>query len=1087
MKRTNLLFIALSMLMLLGIQNNSWSQGTTTAAIEGTVMDMQSQPLADANVVAIHEPTGTRYGTTTREDGRFNLPNMRVGGPYTITVSYVGYETDLISNFQLSLGETRSLLFLMVEAGQVLQEVIVAAKAGSVGQNTGTSTNINSDDIANLPSINRNLNDFLRLTPQSGGYGGGISFAGTNNRYNAIYIDGAVNNDVFGLASSGTNGGQTGISPFSPDIIDQFQVVISPYDVTLGGFAGGGVNAVTKSGTNTIKATGYTYFKNQSMVGKTNGVLAERLGLEERERVDDFTENVYGVSLGGPIIKDRMFIFTNVEIQRDETPRPFDINEYTSVDGRVTENDLENLRSHLINNYDYDPGTFGSTAQNLDGLKIFAKIDYNLSDEHRLTLRHQYTKAEQFNRFSGSRNTVNFSNNGIYFPSTTNSSALELNSRFGTDYSNNLILGYTRVRDNRSPLGKNFPYVYIDDEDSGVIRFGSEEFSTANQLDQDIFTLTNNFNIYKGAHKITVGTHNEFYDIYNLFIRQNFGVYFFDDLDAFLDNEPAYRYTRNYSLVDDITGGGSAAAADFTAMQLGLYAQDEWSVSRQFTLTAGLRMDIPIITSDPEEDTYFNETALPQMQAAYDVAEGAKAGQAPDGQIMLSPRLGFTYDVTGDGLNTLRGGAGIFTSRIPFVWPGAMFNNNGLTQGQVQHGDIDGDVLFNPQWDNQPTNPNFSVPSGQMDLFVEDFKYPQVFRTNLGFDFKLPGDIDATVEGLYTKTINNILYTNINSDPTVDFTWTNTPDNRKVFVNSSIDPTYSAVYLASNTSEGYTYNLSASLAKLFDFGLKATLAYSYGDAYALSEGTSSQNSSQWRGQVNINGRNNPEFGRSDFAVGHRVLSSLSYGYNWTADGNNRTSVSLFVNGQSGTPFSYVISGGSARNLNQERGSTSRNRSLAYIPANASDINLVDYEVDGNVITAEEQWQNLNNLIEDDNYLSENRGGYAEKNAAWSPFAAIFDVAVRHDFGLNLGGQRHRFQISLDIANFGNMLNNEWGTQYSVPGDFNNYYLYQFEGYAEDGTTPQFTFRDDRTGLERFNIQGLSSRWSMLFGVKYMFN
>ncbi|MFN2394155.1 MAG: carboxypeptidase regulatory-like domain-containing protein [Bacteroidales bacterium] len=1087
MKQTKHLVLLLGFFMFLGIQQNAWSQGVTTSAIEGMVMTVGNEPLADANVVAVHEPTGTRYGTTTRSDGRFNIPNVRVGGPYTITVSYVGYETDVISDLRLSLGETRNLLFLMVEAGQVLQEVIVSATAGSVGQTTGTSTNIDSEDISTLPSINRNLNDFLRLTPQSGAYGGGISFAGTNNRYNAIYIDGAVNNDVFGLASSGTNGGQTGISPFSPDIIEQFQVVLSPYDVTMGGFAGGGVNAVTKSGTNTYKATGYTYFKNQSLVGKTNGVLADRLDLEERERVDDFNENVYGVSLGGPIIRDRMFIFTNIEIQRDETPRPFDITEYTSVDGRVSSAELENLRNHLINTYDYDPGSFGSTAQNLNGLKIFAKIDYNVTDEHRLTLRHQYTKAEQFNRFSGNRNTVNFSNNGIYFPSTTNSSALELNSRFGTDYSNNLIIGYTRVRDNRSPLGKNFPYVYIDDENSGLIRFGSEEFSTANQLDQDILTLTNNFNIYRGAHKITLGTHNEFYSIYNLFIRQNFGVYRFSDLDAFLNNEPAYRYTRNYSLVDDITGGGSAAAADFSAIQLGIYGQDEWSVNRQLTITAGLRIDLPIITSDPTEDTYFNQTALPQLQAAYPIAEGAKAGQAPDGQIMLSPRLGFTYDVTGDGMNTIRGGAGIFTSRIPFVWPGAMFNNNGLTQGQVQQGDIEGDVFFNPQWDNQPTNPNFSIPSGQMDLFVEDFKYPQVFRTNLGYDFKLPGGIDATLEGLYTKTLNNILYTNINSDPTVDFTWTNTPDNRKVFVNSSIDPTYSAVYLASNTSEGYTYNLSGSLAKDFDFGLRAVLAYSYGDAYALSEGTSSQNSSQWRGQVSIDGRNNPEFGRSDFAVGHRVLSSFTYGYNWTRDGNNRTTVSLFLNGQSGTPYSYVISGSSARNLNAERGSTSRNRSLAYIPASASEINLVDYEVDGTVVTAAEQWANLNSVIEDDKYLSENKGGYAEKNGAWSPFATIFDVAIRHDFGLNLGGQRHRFQISVDIANFGNMLNSEWGTQYSVPGDFNNYYLYQFEGYADDGTTPQFTFRDDRVGLERFNIQGLSSRWSMLFGVKYMFN
>lgn len=1065
----------------------SWSFAqVTTSSISGRVIGIDGQGLPGATVVAVHIPSGTSYGTSTDPEGRFIIPTMRVGGPYKITVSYIGFESWEQEDVNLDLGSNTTINVTLAESGVELEEFIVIARAGSVGQNTGTSTRITSEEISTMPSINRNLNDFLRLTPQSTGYGGGISFAGVNNRYNAIFIDGVVNNDVFGLASSGTNGGQTGISPFSNDIIEQFQVVLSPYDVTLGGFAGGGVNAVTKSGTNTIQGTVYTYLKNQDFVGKTNGVLANRFDLE-REKVDEFSENIYGLSLSGPIIKDKLFFFTNVEIQRDETPRPFELEEYTSEEGRVSENDLNTLRDNLINDYNYDPGTFGSTVDELNGLKIFAKLNYNLSDDHRLTLRHQYTKGERYSRYSGSSSTINFSNNGIYFPTNTNSTALELNSRFGTDYSNNLILGFTSVRDDRDPIGDNFPYVYIDDENSGVIRFGSEEFSTANALDQDIFTITNNFNIYRGAHKITLGTHNEFYSIYNLFVRQNFGVYRFSSLDAFLSGEPAYSYTRNYSLVDDITGDGSKAASEFNAMQFGIYAQDEWTVNKQLTLTAGLRIDLPIITSDPTEDTYFNETALPKMQEAYDIAEGAEAGSAPDGQIMFSPRIGFTYDLNGDGLNMLRGGAGIFTSRIPFVWPGAMFNNNGLTQGQVRHGDIDGDVFFNPDWDNQPTNPNFTIPSGQMDLFVKDFKYPQVFRTNLGYDFQLPGGIAATVEALYTKTMNNILYTNINSDPEVDFTWTGTPDNRNVYVNSSIDNTYSAVYLASNTSEGYTYNLSASLAKRFDFGLSATLAYSYGDAYALSEGTSSQNSSQWRGQVNINGRNNPELGRSDFAVGHRVLSSLSYVHSWTKDGNNKTTISMFVNGQSGTPYSYVISGSNARNLNRERGSTSRNRSLAYIPNDASEINLIDYTVGGNTITAAEQWTNLNTVIEDDKYLSNNRGEYAEKNGAWSPFATIFDLAIRQDVGLNIAGQRHRFQLSLDIGNFGNLLNSEWGTIYTVPGDFNNYYLYQFEGYAEDGTTPQFTFRNDEVGLERFNIAGLTSRWSMLFGVRYMFN
>jgi len=1085
MKRTKILLAFIAM-VLLAIPSMVYSQGTTTGSMSGVVVDVNGDGLPGATILAVHTPSGTRYGTASDLNGRFIIPGMRVGGPYKVTVSYIGFASWEQLDVFVSLGSATTINVTLADAGVELQEIFVVAKAGSVGRNTGASTRIGSDEISNLPSINRDLNDFLRLTPQSGAYGGGISFAGTNNRYNAIYIDGAVNNDVFGLASSGTNGGQTGISPFSPDIIDQFQIVLSPYDVTLGGFAGGGVNAVTKSGTNTFEGTAYTYFQNEAFIGKTNGILSDRLDVE-RERVDEFSETVYGVSLGGPIIKDKMFIFTNVEIQRDETPVPFNISEYTTAeDGRATEAQLNDLRNHLINQYDYDPGTFGSTTDNLDGLKIFAKIDYNINESNRLTLRHQYTKAEQFNRNGGNSRFVNFSNNGVFFPTTTNSSAIELNSRFGTEYSNNLIVGFTAVRDDRNPLEKDFPYVFIEDG-SGLINIGSERFSTANRLDQDIVTLTNNFNIYRGSHKITIGTHNEFYNIYNVFIGQNFGVYRFASIDDFINGEPAFEYDRSYSLVDNTTGDVTGAAADFNAIQLGFYAQDEWSVNRNLTLTGGVRVDIPIITSEPGTHDSFNTSTLPAIQAQYEMAEGVVGGEAPDGQIMISPRLGFSYDLQGDGRNIIRGGAGIFTSRIPFVWPGAMFTNNGLTLGRVDEDDLEGDINFRADINNQYRNPNPTIPAGQIDIFTKDFKYPQVFRTNLAYDFVLPGEVIATIEGLYTKTLNNVLYTNVNSDPTEDFKWTGSPDNRSIFTGTDIDDTYSAIYLASNTSEGYSYNISASFAKSFDFGLTATAAYSYGDAYALSEGTSSQNSSQWRGQVSVNGRNNPSFGRSDFAVGHRVLGTLSYGYNWTEDGNNKTTISVFMNGQSGNPYSYIIAGSDARNLNNETGSNSRNRSLIYIPANASEINLVDYSVGDNVVTAAQQWENLNNLIEDDKYLSNNRGSYAEKNGAWSPFGTYFDIAVRHDFGLNLGGQRHRFQVSLDIANFGNMLNPNWGTVYSVPGDFNNYYLYQFEGYEADGTTPQFTFRNDQTGLDRFNISGLASRWSMLLGLRYMFN
>ena len=1063
------------------------AQGVTTSSMQGTIEDPNGETLIGANVLAVHQPSGTVYGTSTDIEGNYRIPNMRVGGPYKVTVTYTGFTEKAFEGIFLRLGESQRLDITLEESAIELETIQVTASAGLTGSNSGASTQITSDDIDAMPTLNRDVNDYLRLTPQATRFGDGISFAGINNRYNAIYIDGAVNNDVFGLASSGTNGGQTGIAPFSIDIIDQLQVVLSPYDVTLGGFAGGGINAVTKSGTNRFAGTAYYFFQNEGLVGKTNTTLTNRLGTDQ-EKVPEFTQSTYGASLGGPIIKDKVFFFVNAEIQDDQTPVPFQLENYTGQDNRASVADLENLRNFTRNTYGYDPGSFGSTVDELQGLKLFGKIDINLNESHRLTLRHQYTKAEQYDRNAGSSNSINYSNNGVFFPSKTNSSALELNSRFSDKLSNNLIIGFTAVRDDRDPLSADFPYVIINDQNNGQIFMGSEQFSTANDLSQDIFTITDNFKIYNGNHTITIGTHNEFYSIYNLFIGQNYGTYRFASIDDFINGAPAIEYDRSYSLVDDLTGDGSKAAADFNAMQLGLYAQDEWAVNKRFTLTAGLRLDLPVITSDPAEDTNFNDVALPKMQAAYEVAKNVEAGKAPDGQLMFSPRLGFDYDLSGNRSTVLRGGLGVFTSRIPFVWPGAMFTNNGLTIGRVDERNI-AQVNFIPDIQKQYTNPDFAIPSGQIDLFTKDFKYPQVFRTNLAIDHELPGGILASLEGLYTKTLNNVVYTNINSDPTVDFTWTGSPDNRPVYGRDNLDNTYGAgVYVGSNTSEGYTYTVTASLEKNFPFGLNAFLAYTYGDAEAVTEGTSSQNSSQWRGQNNIRGRNFPLYGRSDFSLGHRVVSSLSYKLRWNAEENAATTFALFFNGQSGQAFSYVISGSNARNLNNETGSTSRNRSLAFVPASADQINLVDYTLsNGTVVTAAQQWANLDAFIKDDSYLKDKRGDYAEKNGARAPFTGIFDFAIRQDFGINAGGNTHKLQLSLDIFNFANLLNSDWGVIYGIPGDFQNYDWYQFEGYEADGTTPRFTYRDSDTGKDAFDILDRSSRWRMRLGVRYIFN
>ena len=410
-----------------------------------------------------------------------------------------------------------------------------------------------------------------------------------------------------------------------------------------------------------------------------------------------------------------------------------------------------------------------------------------------------------------------------------------------------------------------------------------------------------------------------------------------------MNEAPAVGYSRVYSLVDDIAGDGTAAAANFNAMQLGLYAQDEIAVSDRFNLSLGLRVDVPFITDDPAEAPRFNSEVLPRLASQYpEFADNVQAGSAPEGQLMFSPRIGFNYNLDDTGSSKLRGGVGLFTSRIPFVWPGAMFNTNGVTSTFIGDFAISEELLFRPDIQNQYVFENPTIPSGDLNLFTNDFRYPQVLRGNLAYDTRVGDGWNLGLEAIYTKTINNINYTNINTSSEIDALFTGSGDDRPIFVNSEIDEDdFGAVYVGSNTSEGFGFNLTGTLSKRFAGGFGGTVAYTYGDSHALSEGTSSQNSSQWRGQVNIDGRNNPSFGRSDFALGSRVLAAIDYSVDWGSASS--TTISLFYNGQSGLPFSYVIGGDrDARNLNNQRGSTSRWRSLVYVPSGTDDINLVEF-------------------------------------------------------------------------------------------------------------------------------------------------
>jgi hypothetical protein len=1069
-----------------------FAQGTTTSGMNGRVVGTNSETLPGATVVAVDVPSGSQYGTVTDLDGFYRLPNMNVGGPYKITITFVGYEPFVKEGIFLTLGQTLKLDVNLSEQAQALEGVEIVAQQNDIfdGNRTGAETYVSNAEIQKMPTINRSISDFARVTPQADvDDNGAISIAGMNNRYNAISIDGAVNNDVFGLSASGTNGGQTGGTAISLDAIDQFQVALAPYDVRQGGFVGASINAVTRRGTNEFEGSAYWLYRNQGMAGETPGALQEEG--EDAEKLADFTATTYGFRLGGPIIKNKLFFFVNAEFQRDETPKPYSLSEYTGDSDAAALNAF----SQKLVDYGYDPGGYLDKLNKLESDKIIARIDWNISEHHKLTLRNSYVNNTSTTEPSSSKTSISFANNGIYFPSKTNSFAAELKSNWN-DKNNNLIVGYTTVRDNRDPIGGKFPALTIYDG-AGTIYAGSEAYSTGNQLDQDILTVTDNFTIYKGRNAITFGVNFELNKSYNMFMRKAFGEYRYLTLEDFMNNAtiPAYQYERGYSLVDDVVGDGSAAAADFRTAQFGFYIQDEFQVSDNFKLTAGLRFDIPWYMDQPNPGPYgdevwqsFNDSTLALCRDyGYDT-EGAEAGQMPKAQLMFNPRVGFNWDVKGDQKTQLRGGLGLFTSRLPLVWPGGSYTNNGVTIGGVYHRSSWGTpIWFKPGWDDQYTATDFGasdpIPSGQMDLFAEDFKNPQMFRTSLAVDQKLPWGMIGTLEGIYTKTINNVLYLNLNEVPAEGNHITAGEDQRPLYPGEMIDSRYTRIMLGTNTKEGYSYNFTAQLTKQFDQGFNGTVAYTFGRSMAMNDGTSSQNSSQWRYMENVNGLNHLDLSYSDFDMGSRLMIFLSYRAEYAK--RFATTVGLYYNGQSGSRYSYVYN--DYGDLNGE-GENAGN--LIWVPENESQINLVPIGGEGEegYISVADQWASLNSFISSDKRLDDARGSYAERNGSRLPFESFIDLKLAQDIVLNVSGKHHTIQVTFDIFNFTNLLNKDWGTRRYITNDA--FQLVNFEGFDEDGTTPRFTYQGTGNVEDIYNIDDSgvqSSRWQGQLGIRYIFN
>lgn len=1081
--------ILLLLTIILGLATTMHGQGFTTASMNGTIIDGSGNPLVGATVLAVHTPSGTKYGNISNGSGIYRIPNMRIGGPYTVTVSYVGYQKTEQTDIYLTLGQTFRQNIQLFEEAVNLEEIEITSSRSDVfdGNKTGQETVVTEEDINSLPTISRSIADFVRVNPlvsvSEGNDGFSFSIGGQNNRYNAIYIDGSVNNDVFGLAGNGTDGGQTGASPISIDAIEQFQVSVAPFDVRLSGFAGGAVNTVTRSGTNNVEASAYYFLRNKNLAGKTPVFDEDN---SDRTQLNDFSAQTFGFRVGGPIIKDKLFFFVNAEFQRDEIPEPFD---FANYNGDATQTEIDALRARL-SEYGYDPGTFTENATTLDKNFVLLKLDYNISQNHKISVRHFINDIKNLEARNSSASFLGFQNGSESFPSVTNNSTFELNSLFGSNFSNKFKVGFKSVRDDRDVFGTDFPYVRITDGD-GSLEFGGERFSTANRLDTDVLTISDDFQIFTGKHSITIGTQNELYSVGNLFIRENFGAYRYDSLSQFLDGLPATRYDRSYSQVDNVAGDESDAIAQFSGFNLGFFVQDEFEVNEDFKLTAGIRADIQGVNTDVPINNEFNTETIPLIETAgYDL-RGAKTGEFIKTQVQIAPRIGFNWNVNGRNETQVRGGAGVFNSRQPLVWFGGAFNNYGYNIGGTRRFD---EVVFNPDVQSQVPGDidlNNLTPAGQIDLFDSDFRLPQVIKADLAVDQKLPGGLVATVEGLFTRYLNNIRYESLNLKPSTE-NLTGTGDTRPIFnVFDAVDDTYTGIYLGTNTNKGYAYNIALSLSKpIKKEGLGGSISYSYGDSYTVNDGTSSQNNSQWRGYQNVNGRNlEGDAQRSTFAAGHRVFGSATFRKEYAGFG--ATAITLTYNGQSGGAYSYAIrTNGFGGMVND---GAFNNAELFYVPMDRNDIVLAD--IDGGQ-TADEQWTLLNDYIENSSYLSGRRGEYTERNSNRVPFTHIFDLKVAQDLFVTTGSKRNTLQLTLDIFNFGNMvgglLNQEWGRIYRN-GSFGSVTPVNFVGFDGETKTPVYNVNsyilDEETPWEgNFIDTGSlrSSRWQMQVGIRYIF-
>lgn len=1117
MKKTISNLIVLFSLMIFAVTANAQ---VTTSSLSGRVTD-ENGPLAGAAIVATHTPSGTVYYSAADANGNFRIPNIQAGGPYIVKVTMLGFTDYEVTDINVPLGDNYVVKVQMKEETLKLDAIVVSAEASTSSMRSdraGATTSVTTRQINEIPTISRSVNDVLKLTPQASS--GGSEIGGGNYRQSFVTVDGAAFNNAFGIGQNIPASG----SPISIDAVEQISVNVTPYDVRQSGFIGASINAVTRSGSNKFEGSAYSYYNNQNF----NGI---KVGTDYTLTRSDSQYLMYGARVGGPIIKDKLFFFLSFEYEKSVEPGPSRVPSlynggaaYTNGnDGiaRPTQAMLEKISSYLKTNYGYDPGAYAGYSTESPGWKLLGRIDWNINKNNKLSVRYSNTKSKYpsapststsgladrgFTTNSRQAMTAIYFQNARYFQEQNFSSfAAELNSRLMDGKLNNVLrASYSHQYEPRSTQGGEFPFVDIVVGDNIYTSFGTELFSYGNLRDVSTVNLTDELAFSKGIHNFLFGVSAEWNLTKNGFQRFGRGYYTFkfadeDALSTALDNGTVFNSPLQFAITHSNRADFAQVFPSFTYEQLSFYGQDEIALGENFKLTAGLRIELPMY---PSLDGWNERLAAVQF-ASTDAAERAanvtrtySTTQLPSTKVMWSPRLGFNWDLTGDRSVVLRGGTGLFTGRVPFVWIVSLAGDSGTLQTTVattsnlpqfpaNASENTREYMLDQLYPNGFTEGSSTI--GSSCTFIDkDFKMPQTWKSSLALDFKLPWNLTASFEGIFNKDINPAYVFNAALKNPVS---TNNPtaDNRLIYGGKYLSAgdggaTFYGAYVLTNADiSGYYYSFTSKLEKKFTKGFSAMAAFTHSKAMSLNDGIGDQISSAWSTLATVNGANHQELGYAGYVMPERLIFSASYSHEWLK--HFGTGVSLFYEGGPQGRFSYTYT---AAVLN-DGGSTSG--TLIYVPRAADELTFKDYKPTGwtETYTATQQATDFWNYINQDAYLRQRKGRFAERDGAMYPWVNQFDVKFHQDFYFNVAQRRNTLQLGVDILNFGNLLNPSWGNYYSIQ---KANILKVVSGYSQGATAaPVYQFQANGTEVLKDTFttsKSFGSTWSMQASIRYMF-